>query len=278
MLTTFSNWSFDLSSPMKENTNTLRPPLKWAGGKRWLVPYLRLFWKTHSHRRLVEPFMGGLAIALGLNPKRALLNDTNVHLVNFYNWLKQGLHISIELANDTSLYYEHRSRFNQLVRESKSHTEEAASLFYYLNRTGFNGLCRFNSKGEFNVPVGRYKTINYVMDFSQYIEIFQNWEFSASDFSQIQIRDDDLIYADPPYDVEFTSYSPGGFTWADQVRLINWLDSQTVPVIASNQATDRIIRLYEQNGFNITILEGPRKISSNGDRSPAREMLATRNV
>src|SRR5215471_5425434 len=69
----------------------LPPPLKWAGGKRWQVPHLRPFWEPHTHRRLVEPFAGGLAVTLGLMPGAALLNDTNEHLVNFYRWLQAGL-------------------------------------------------------------------------------------------------------------------------------------------------------------------------------------------
>lgn len=256
----------------------LKPPLKWAGGKRWLVPLLHSYWKKHSRRRLVEPFVGGLAIALGLAPERAILNDTNVHLINFYQWLQRGLYINIELANDKNLYYQHRQRFNELIRADQSNTSEAASLFYYLNRTGFNGLCRFNSSGEYNVPVGRYNTINYVFDFSDYMESLQNWDFLAGDFSEMQIDDNDFIYADPPYDVEFTSYSPGGFSWDDQVRLVNWLDNYQCPVIVSNQATDRIIQLYEKKGFRILVLNGPRKISRNGDRTPAREMLALKNL
>ncbi|HJU09522.1 MAG TPA: DNA adenine methylase, partial [Candidatus Binataceae bacterium] len=72
----------------------VRPPLKWAGGKRWLVPDLAKLWNGHESRRLVEPFCGGLAVALSLRPKRALLNDINPHAVNFYSWLKRGLRVN----------------------------------------------------------------------------------------------------------------------------------------------------------------------------------------
>src|SRR5579863_4409556 len=78
----------------------LRPPLKWAGGKRWQVPHLRALWQAHSARRLVEPFCGGLAITLGLMPQRALLNDINPHVLSFYRWLRRGLTVSIPMAND----------------------------------------------------------------------------------------------------------------------------------------------------------------------------------
>jgi len=226
----------------------------------------------------VEPFAGGLAVALGLVPQEALLNDVNRHLIHFYCWLQRGLVIEIETGNDEQLYYRHRQRFNDLTRREQEGTREAAELFYYLNRTGYNGLCRFNRKGGYNVPFGRYKTINYVTDFFEYAPVLSCWEFASVDFEEIVLLVSDFVYADPPYDVDFRSYSAGGFCWEDQVRLAEWLSRHTGPVVASNQATERILRLYEGLGFAIRLLDGPRRISCTGDRRPAREMLATRNL
>lgn len=256
----------------------LRPPLKWVGGKRWLVPHLLPFWKEHGRRRLVEPFCGGLAVTLGLRPRRALLNDINPHLMNFLTWVRDGLHISSRMSNDKDLYYAHRCRFNELIALGLTETREAAGLFYYLNRTGYNGLCRFNKSGYFNVPFGRYKTINYVTDFSLYKTVFAEWGFTCVDFEHVPVQDDDFIYADPPYDVEFTQYSKGGFTWDDQVRLANWLAKRSGPIIASNQATNRIVQLYGGLGFEIRFLDAPRMINCTGDRTAAREILATKGV
>lgn len=137
----------------------VRPPLKWAGGKRWQLPELRPLWLGHEQRRLVEPFCGGLAVATGLMPGRALLNDINPHVINFYEWLKRGLRISFAMTNDEAAFYRARDRFNALLQAGGDKTAEAAALFYYLNRTGYNGLCRFNGKGAFNVPFGSYTTI-----------------------------------------------------------------------------------------------------------------------
>jgi DNA adenine methylase len=256
----------------------LKPPLKWAGGKRWLVPYLEEYWANHSHRRLVEPFCGGLAVALGLMPESALLNDINPHLINFFRWVSKGLEIEIDMRNDKELYYAHRTRFNQLIEQGLAGTKEAAELFYYLNRTGYNGLCRFNKKGRFNVPFGSYKTINYIRNFSPYRRLFSNWEFMCADFQGIPLRPDDFVYADPPYDVEFTQYSKEGFSWEDQVRLAQWLADHPGPVILSNQATNRIVRLYTDLGFSITYLYAPRMINCTGDRSRAKEVLAVKGV
>lgn len=251
------------------------PPLKWAGGKRWLVPRLRELWAGRESLRLVEPFVGGMAVALGLLPERALLNDANSHLINFYRWVQEGLVIETDFQPTSSYYYQARSRFNDLIATGSHASKEAAELFYYLNRTGFNGLCRFNRSGQFNVPFGRYKTINYATDFLDLQEVIQGWTLTSGDFQVVVPEAGDLIYADPPYDATFTAYSDSPFGWEEQEHLANWLADSGVPVIASNQATPRVLELYASLGFQIETLPAPRRISSNGDRSPAQEMLAT---
>jgi DNA adenine methylase len=256
----------------------LNPPLKWAGGKRWLVPHIQPIWRRHSDRRYVEPFCGGLAIPLGLQPERALLNDVNPHLINFYREVQSGLAITIETGNDRHLFNRQRDHFNHLIREGRFRTNEAAQFFYFLNRTCFNGLCRFNQSGEFNVPFGRYQTINYATDFHSYRKLFRRWSFACKDLERVAIDPEDFIYADPPYDVEFTTYSAGGFSWDDQVRTAELLARHHGPVLLSNQATARIKRLYRQLGYRLRFLDAPRRISCNGNREAAREVLASRNV
>ena len=256
----------------------VKPLLKWAGGKRWQVPHLRPLWHPFRHDRLVEPFCGGLAVTLGLRPTNALLNDVNPHLINFYTWVKKGLRCAIAMENDKQMFFAHRDRFNALLEAGKSHTREAASLFYYLNRTGYNGLCRFNRRGAFNVPFGRYKTISYAGDFLDHRSVFEDWKFTARDFSTLELRETDFVYADPPYDVPFTSYTKDGFTWEDQVRLAEWLVQHPGPVILVNQATPRIRTLYRRLGYTVRYLDAPRRISASGDRTSAREVLAGRNL
>lgn len=268
--------SVEIMSP--SSNGPLNPPLKWAGGKRWQLPHLKKYWERESRRRLVEPFCGGLAVALGLLPERALLNDVNPHLINFYSWLKRGLKISIEMANDPALFYQHRSRFNQLLRERRTETREAAALFYYLNRTAYNGLCRFNRSGEFNVPFGKYVKINYRRDFSAYKSALANWDFVNTTFDGMRPEADDFIYADPPYDVEFTQYSKDGFGWDEQVRAAEWLAKHRGPVVLSNQATPRILKLYGKLGYKLIKLNAPRRISCTGDRRDAKEVLALHNL
>lgn len=257
-------------------TEPLKPPLKWAGGKRWQVPLLLPLWTRHRHRRLVEPFCGGLAVALGLRPDRALLNDANPHLINFYRWVQRGLTIGTALTHSETAYYRNRDRFNRLTSSGQAQSREAAVLFYYLNRTGYNGLCRFNRSGGFNVPFGRYASITYTREFSPWQAAMQHWTFQTGDFEALALAADDFIYADPPYDVEFTHYARGGFSWDDQVRAATWLSRHPGPVVLVNQATRRIRELYGDLGYALRYHQAPRRISCNGDRRAAREIVAVR--
>lgn len=258
-----------------------KPLLKWAGGKRWLVPLLQSCWqpfRNDQNIRLVEPFTGGMSVALGLKPHQALLNDANVHLINFYNQVKKGLSTAYLFMNKSEEYYKLRDRFNELILSKEHQTEEAACIFYYLIRTGFNGLCRFNSSGGFNVPFGQHRSIRYKTDFFEYQDILNPWEFTSGDFEKIKLESHDFVYADPPYDVEFTKYYKEDFLWSDQIRLAQWLAKHEGPVIASNQATPRMIALYKDLKFTVLTLAAPRSISCTGDRNPAIEILAMKEI
>lgn len=204
---------------LRRQSPAISPPLKWPGGKRWQIPHLLPYWQAHRHRRLVEPFSGGLAVSLGLSPERALLNDVNPHLINLYRNIQRGLRITTPLRNSRTHFASCRFRFNKLIASGQAQTKEAATLFYFLNRTAFNGLCRFNQQGQFNAPFGQNKRVAHTRDFAAYQPVFERWDFHCGDFASLPIEPDDFIYADPPYDVEFTQYSQQGFGWNDQVRV-----------------------------------------------------------
>jgi DNA adenine methylase len=242
------------------------------------VPHLLSLWEPHRGRRLVEPLCGGLAVAFGLRPGAAVLNDINPHAINFYRWVQRGLRTRLRMANDRETFDAHRRQFNRLVSGGRQETRQAAALFYYLNRTGYNGLCRFNGSGEFNVPFGSYAAINYRKDFADYRTLFSRWSFRCGDFETLSLHPGDFIYADPPYDVPFRQYSREGFAWEDQVRLARWLARHEGPVALSNQATERIVGLYRELGFSLRFLDAPRMISCTGDRTRAPEVLALRGV
>jgi DNA adenine methylase len=128
------------------------------------------------------------------------------------------------------------------------------------------------------VPFGSYKKITYTHDFTDYRAAFAAWEFTVGDFDGLELMPGDFVYADPPYDVEFTQYSRGGFSWDDQVRTATHLARHRGPVVLVNHATDRIVQLYEGLGYELRFLDGPRRIACTGDRTPAKEVMATRNL
>jgi len=256
----------------------LKPPLKWVGGKRWLVAEIAKLYQPFTSLRLVEPFVGGMAVTLGLEPKSALLNDINPHLINFYQQIKAGMKIRQNMLNDADYYYKVRTELNNLIAKNKSTGNSSAWRFYYLMRTCYNGLCRFNSSGKYNVPFGKYNNINYIKNFTPFVQKLNNYTFTCCDFAKLKLQANDFIYLDPPYDAGFTKYHNLAFTWQDQIRLLEWASQHKGPIVASNKATSRIIKLYQKSGFTILTLLGPRTIACNGNRKPTLEMLATRGI
>ena len=258
----------------------LTPFLKWAGGKTWLAPKLAEMFKAYRDTHTwVEPFCGGLGATLGVMPKRAILSDVNPALINLYKQICNGLENKESFNISEVEYYKTRARFNSPQLKDNA----SAINFYYLNRVGYRGLCRTNARGEFNTPYGHYKKPILDHNFSIYQKIFEGWDFFDSCYSDTFLllkefyRRQYFIYVDPPYDGGFTGYS-GAFDWTDQVKLALALASLDCPVVASNKATDRIIDLYKGLGFLIEYVEAPRRISCDGNRKPATEMLATKNI
>ena len=267
----------------------LRPPLKWAGGKRWLVPRLRQIYEPYRECRLVEPLAGGLAAALGLRPQRALLNDLNPHNINFYRWLSGDLQLDIEMRNEGELYYGHRARFNQLIGDGGVESKEAAELFYYLNHTGYNGLCRFNRKGEFNVPHGRYRRPR-ILDrdgLRAASAVLRDVELRCEDFEQecAGAGPGDFVYFDPPFHPmsdtsSFTAYTEASFDREDQLRLkwsIDGLRERGVPVMLSNSPHQWVVGLYEGSRYHLARVAARRAINSRGDRRGVIDELLITN-
>lgn len=251
--------------------------LKYAGNKSWLANHIAEHYHAGNYKRLVEPFCGASAVTLHIEPEVALLNDVNPHLINFYKQIQQQLDINLELfVNESDYYYTWRNQFNTWIENDNYLTENAALLFYYLNKHCYNGLCRFNNKGEFNVPYGKYKTVKLLQDFTDYINLFSTYHFSNRDFEQLEINDDDFVYVDPPYYDVFTKYAQQDFKYEDQLRLVNWLSQLNCTVIASNSYDDKLVKLYSDAGFIVSDVIAPRSISCNGDRTPVKEMIAYR--
>jgi len=265
---------------------TTQPFLKWLGGKRLIVPtqIKPIYDRVKPIGRVVEPFCGGLAVSLGLQAERALLNDSNPFLINLYQVVAQGHTLAQPYTNTEEDYYKARKRFNELIRvgdwrQSSQLRLEMADLFYYINRHCFNGLIRFNGKGEFNAAYGKYKKAWYE-PLDAYHKTIGPWEFRCGDFESLTdgITSNDFVYADPPYDSTFTLYTKEAFGWADQVRLANWLASLPCTVVASNSATQRVCSLYKKLGFKVKTIDVRRSISCDGNRDDALEMVAVKEA
>lgn len=266
---------------LERKRQTLTPPLKWAGGKTWLVPRMNEIYRSHREKTWVDPFCGGLALPLALLPERAILGDINHWLINFYGNIRSNPRfIAAPIANTKVDFYKARVEFNTAINCNAIDNNRMAQLFYYLNRTCFNGLCRFNSAGEFNTPYANYSSPQMSVDFSVYRELFTKWQFEQGDFflNECISYDNAFVYIDPPYDDGFVGYSGNRFGWEQQQKLVETTDGMDCPIVISNKATDRIIELYKSHGFTIEILSAPRRIAASGNRQKVHEVLATKNI
>lgn len=273
-----------------------KPFFKWAGGKAALVPRLaELLPDDYRERRHVEPFLGGGALFFALEPKTALLSDINYPLVEAYRtvardpeYIIRGLKRRLrehskdrELDRAGRLFYRSRERFNSGGCRS---TGELALLFLYLNKTCFNGLYRENRNGEFNVPLGDYKELRVdaeaILDASRVLRA-TGVTVRKTGYAGVigDVRSKDFVYLDPPYYDVFSSYASNGFDVLDQKILSsvfkNLSSIPRIKLMLSNSDTPLIRELYRD--FNITRIDAPRNISSNGSRRNSVSELVIRN-
>ena len=266
--------------------NKNRPFLKWPGNKFRIIEQI---WKSLPEGdRLVEPFAGSCAVFLNTNYESYLVSDNNPDLINLYNILKEdGEHFIKKCKyyftsrfNNEKAYYRLRDKFN-----ATKDINIRAVLFVYLNRHGYNGLCRYNSKGGYNVPFGRYKKPYFPEKEMRFFhDKAQSAEFVHSEFDNAisAAKKGDVIYCDPPYvplsaSANFTSYSTGGFNLDKQQRLAELAittSSKGIPVLISNHNTSFTRKAYREadkiKKFNVQ-----RYISCNGNnRNSAGELLA----
>ena len=241
----------------------MNPLIKWPGGKRKLAPEISRI--LGAGARYFEPFVGGAGVLLTVLPNNATCFDINGELINFYNIVKNQPNELIALLQEKYIpshcpefYYAIRNLDKDKVSFAKIPAVDRAARFLYLNKTCYNGLWRENSKGEFNVPLGRYKRPSYTtpddsLAASEYFNI-ANIAFINADYSAVEplVHPGDLVYFDPPYDIEegqngFVDYSHGGFSRTDQANLKHLCDRLVAigaTVGISNSNTEFIRELY----------------------------------
>lgn len=256
----------------------MTPCLKWAGGKRWIANFINDIYSAHNLDVVIEPFCGAAAISLNIAPSHAILNDNNKHLINFWTQVKEnGLPITISKKNTPKNFLRHREDFNTSIRQGRIKSKAQAQRFYFLNRTCHSGLCRFNRHGEYNVGFGKYEKPTILNDLKNYQKAIANFTFTNEPFQKVisEAPSNALLFIDPPYwGGVFISYSEFVFTWEDQVATAKSASRSEAKSIATNEFNKEVIELYKQLGFEVYSYRARRTISSDGKRSPVKEMIA----
>lgn len=258
-----------------------KPFLKWAGGKSRVALKISSFFPK-SFNDYYEPFLGSGAIYFTISPQHGLLNDLNKYLIGTYKIIKenpeqlirelrkidQEYHSLTSMDLKSEYYYKSRTKYNSII----TMTIKKAALFIFLNKAGFNGMYRENSKGEFNIPFGKHNKC-LICDEANIREVSTNIKdikFSHGDYD-LALRDaseGDLVYLDPPYipiskTANFTQYQKEGFTYEDHIKLRDLalkLHKKGCYVIISNSSCKESEELYESRYFNINRIEVTRQI------------------
>ncbi|MFG1449562.1 MAG: DNA adenine methylase [Thermoplasmataceae archaeon] len=278
---------------LKETVSKVKPLMKWAGGKRQILPHL-MNNVPDEFSVYYEPFAGGAALLLELfnagRLRRAVISDINTDLIELYSIVKNRCNDLIEelqnmrFKNTSYDYYRARDLYNSL--DSNENPEKAA-LMIYLNRHAYNGLYRVNSTGKFNVPFGRYRnpslpTSESIISFSNALK---NVRIVNEDFESVvcEATGNDFVYFDPPYDPvssssNFDSYTSNGFGHDQQIRLSSVyrrLSERGTKVMESNSNSPLIDTLYR----NYTILKigARRSINSKSEGRGKIDELIIKN-
>ena len=253
------------------------PVIKWAGGKRQLLPELKRRLPA-SYNRYFEPFIGGGALYFDIAPFDAYISDINPELVNLYEVIRddvEALISDLSSHENSSEYYNEIRALDRNPNYTNISPVRKASRFIYLNKTCFNGLYRVNRKGFFNVPFGRYANPNFLNKESLYAasEVLQTTQIECASFENILnfVKKGDFVYFDPPYiplsqTASFTSYSKEDFGMDKQVQLKSLCDKLSamgVNFMLSNSDTPISNELYSE--YNVEKIYASRSINSKAD-------------
>lgn len=284
----------------------VRPFVKWVGGKSKLIPQMEQYYpkelKENKIDVYIEPFVGGGAILIDIlkkyNIKKAYAFDINKNLINCYNIIKDKVeslvlelkkleeeYLKLDDENRKEYYYDIRKKYNSINIENEKEALEKTTYFIFLNKTCFNGLYRENRRGQFNVPVGKYKnpTICDEKNLIELSKLIKNVTFINGDYreSYKYIEEKTFIYFDPPYrpinkTSSFTSYSKEDFNDENQKELGEYFrkindNNSNVKLMLSNsnpknnnEKDDFFEQIY--NGFKINEIKANRMINSNKEK------------
>lgn len=226
----------------------MKPLIKWSGGKRRELKFLKK-WYPEKFDLYIEPFAGGAAVFFDLEPKMAILSDTHKELMNFYKQMQRGngarIHeLMSKYKNMEKDYYFIRDEFNP------KNDIEKAFVFFYLRKTCYRGMLRYNSEGKFNIPFGRYKTYSYEELLNpDYIFILKNTIIKNEDFNNIFKKYNNkgfFVFLDPPYDCKFKKYNGfNDFGKKEHQQLAKWFKTTKNKCLLVISETEFIKKLYK---------------------------------
>lgn len=268
----------------------MKPIIKWVGGKTQLLSQIkeRLPKEFNTY---YEPFLGGAAVLLDLNPTKAIVNDINPELINMYEQIRDhvedvilslsNLDVAHAMMDAKEFFYEVREEFNTNLL---TNTPQQAARFIYLNKHCFNGLYRVNSKGKFNVPFnGKLKGGSFDPDHLRELSTrLKNVDIRCGSFEDT-VKDagpDDLVFFDSPYaplnPTSFVDYTKEGFDYEDHVTLaamFKVLTNKGCKCILTNHDTPLIRELYKD--YTIEVVDVRRSINRNGSDRTGKEVIIT---
>lgn len=264
------------------------PFLKWAGGKRWFVQqHASLF--PVSFNRYIEPFLGSGAVFFFLSPRRALLGDSNLDLIETYKAIQDNWELVFRYLREHQRSHT-REHYYQ-VRASRPRSIYArAARFIYLNRTCWNGLYRVNQQGEFNVPIGTKSSVVFPYDqFGDVSNTLKDTQLLSTDFEDLidVAGENDFIFVDPPYTVRhnhnaFVKYNEKLFSWFDQERLFYALKrakNRGAKIVGTNACHKSVQELYGDTFESKTVMRHSAISSKVATRKSYEELVFfTENV
>lgn len=223
----------------------MNPLIKWSGGKKdelkYILPHI-----PKEYDIYLEPFIGGGALFFKLKHNKCVISDVHKELIDFYKSIKEGYSDAIfnfmeQNQNNEDTYYN--------IRNSKPKNQlDNAKRFFYLRKTCYRGMLRYNSKGEFNIPFGRYKNYNYQELLNKkYEDILKNTDIFNCDFEYLFLNYNDsnnFMFLDPPYDSEFTNYGYCSFGKDEHIKLSNYFKTTKIKCLLIIGKTDFIVDLY----------------------------------
>jgi len=237
----------ELIELINENINHLKPLVKWSGGKGDEIKFFEKY-MPNDFDMYLEPFIGGGSVYFYLNPKKAVINDIHKDLIDLYKSIANGKSKDIynfmkENNNDETTYY--KIRDEMLINDDLDN----AKRFYYQRKTCFRGMLRYNKNGKFNIPFGKYKSINYNELLNDNYEILlqktiilnENFEYIFQNFN----NENNFMFLDPPYDSEFTNYGYYEFGRNEHIILAELFKQTKIKCLMIIGKTDFIENLYK---------------------------------